>query len=140
MNIEIEQHIDKEYYLEYYSQWLKYKSTFKKWEHIIGFTSVIIALLIYILNPKLQYFSIGFIFFGLFMINDFYSSRKKWIKERIKSRMNNSSFRILFKEDKIETIGKFARTESNWNFFSNVIKTEKGLILIPENGINPLCI
>jgi hypothetical protein len=136
MNIEINQKINKEYYTEYYSQWLKYKSKFKKWEHIIGFISLLLGLIIYLLNQSLFSFSIGLIIFGLLMVYEFYSSKHKWLKERMKSRMNNTSFKIIFKENEIETFSLFSETKGKWNLFSNVIQTEKGLILIPENGIS----
>ena len=134
MNIEINQKINKEYYTEYYSQWLKYKSKLKKWEHIIGFVSLFSAIMIYLFNDSFFSYSIGLIVFGCLMIYEFYSSQHKWLKARMKSKMNNSSFRIVFKENEIETFGQFSETKLKWNLFSNVIKTEKGLILIPENG------
>lgn len=134
MNIEVNQKVNKEYYTEYYSQWLKHKSKLKKWEHIIGFISLFLGIIIFSINNSFFSYSIGLGIFGCLMIYEFYSSKYKWLKARMDSRITNSSFKIVFMENGIETFGQFSKTKGKWNIFSNVIKTEKGLILIPENG------
>ena len=134
MNIEIIQKTNKEYYVEYYSQWLKYKSKLKKWESIIGFISLLLSIIIYSINVSFFSYSIGLGIFGSLMIYEFYSSKHKWLKARMKSKMSNNSFKIIFKENGVETFAQFSETKGKWNLFSNAIKTKKGLILIPENG------
>jgi len=60
MKIEIIQKINKEYYIEFYTEWLNHKSKYKKWEHIIGFSSMIISVVLYLFENSLLYISFGF--------------------------------------------------------------------------------
>lgn len=43
---------------------------------------------------------------------------------------------MIFEEDKIHSNGPFTITKSNWDFITDAVETEKGLFLIPENGIS----
>jgi len=135
MKIEINQKIDEAYYQECYRAWLNHRSKFKKWEHKIGFISVGLAVLIFLFDSNLLYISGGLLVFGILMIFEFYSSKNKWMKDRLKSKMNNKEATFIFEEDKIQSIGPFTELNSTWDYFSDAIETEKGLLLIPENGI-----
>ena len=70
------------------------------------------------------------------MIYEFYSSKSKWLKERLRSKLADSEVTIIFEEENIMTIGPFTEMNGNWSFFNDAVETEKGLILIPENGIS----
>jgi hypothetical protein len=136
MKIEITQEINKEYYREYYSEWLNFRSKFKKWEHIIGFTSLFGAVVTYLVDNSIYYISFGLLVFGGFMIYEFYFSKQKWLNDRLKSKMNNSEVKMTFEDDKIQSFGPFTEMKGEWSFFTDAIETNKGLILIPENGIS----
>ncbi|WP_162051438.1 hypothetical protein [Pontibacter pamirensis] len=136
MRIKVTQELNKEYYNEYYSEWLEFRSKFKKWENLIGFTSIIASLIIYFVDKSLTFISVGLLVFGTLMVYDFYSSKSKWLKGRLNSKMADTEVTLIFEEDKIQTIGPFTETNGKWSFFSDAVETEKGLILIPENGIS----
>jgi len=136
MKIEIVQKTNKEYYIEYYSEWLRHKSKFKKWEHIIGFSSMAISFIIYLVDNSLYFISFGLFVFGALMIFEFYSSKNKWLKERFKSKMMNKEVKMIFTDTNVQSFGPFTEMNGNWDFFTKAIETNKGLILIPENGIS----
>ncbi len=136
MNIEVIQHTNKEYYEEYYSEWLKYRSKLKKYEHIVGVSTILIGGILYLVNNSFYFITIGLLILGILMIYEFYSSKKKWLNERLKSKSNNTYFKILFLNDEMQTFGKFGTSKLKWDYISNGIITEKGLILIPEKGIS----
>jgi len=136
MEIKVVQKIDENYYKEFYSEWLKFRSILKKWEDKIGMLSILIALLIYLFDKELMPISIGILAFGLFMIYEFYSSKNKWMKNRLDSKINNESFSMIFQESEIQSNGPFTEMKGKWNFFNQAIETEKGIFLIPENGIS----
>ena len=50
--------------------------------------------------------------------------------------MTNTEVTMIFEDDKVQTIGPFTEVNGKWEFFSDAVETEKGLILIPENGIS----
>ena len=136
MKIEIHQKYNTAYYEEFYGEWLTHRSKFRKWEDKIGYVSIGIGLLLFLFDINLKIISIGFILFGAMMIFEFHSSKNKWIKSRLQSKMNNESATLIFEEDKIQSIGPFTKLSSKWDFFNDAVETEKGLFLIPENGIS----
>jgi len=98
--------------------------------------SILIALLIYLFDKELMPISIGILAFGLFMIYEFYSSKKKWMKNRLDSKVNNESVTMIFEDNQIQSNGPFTEMKGKWSFFNQAIETEKGIFLIPENGIS----
>lgn len=136
MQIEVTQKINEPYYQEYYGQWLKFKSKYKKWAHKVGFSLTAVAAIVYFANHANYYFSIGLIVLGASMIYEFYVGKKKWLQARLKSKINNNSVEFIFQDDIVKTFGPFSETKEKWNFFVDVLETEKGVFLIPENGIS----
>lgn len=136
MKIRVVQKMDEAYFREFYAEWLKFRSVLKKWENKIGFLSMTIALLVYFFDKSLWYISFGFFVFGLLMVYEFYSSKQKWMKARLGSKMTDQSMTMIFEEHQVQSLGPFTEVNGKWDFFKQVIKTEKGLFLIPENGIS----
>ena len=58
------------------------------------------------------------------------------MKARLGSKMTDQSMTMIFEEHQVQSLGPFTEVNGKWDFFKQVIKTEKGLILIPENGIS----
>lgn len=136
MKIEITQKLTKAYYVEYYGEWLGSRSSFRKWERMIGGISLVLAAMIYIWDDSLYYLSFGLSCWGILICYDFYASRKKWLRERITSKFNDVEFTMIFEEHQFQSLGPFTKTSGAWNFFSDAIETQKGLFLIPENGVS----
>jgi uncharacterized protein YlzI (FlbEa/FlbD family) len=136
MRIEVTQEMNKDYYVESYSEWLNFRSKYRKWEHIIGFISIGIALLIFMIDQSLKFVSIAFLLYGLLRIYNFHATRKKWLNDRFKSGMNGQKVKMVFEEEGIQSYGPFTDMNGKWNFFNDAIETEKGLFLIPENGVH----
>jgi hypothetical protein len=105
-------------------------------EHKIGFLSIAISSLIYFVDNSLKFISVGLFIFGILMIYEFYSTKRKWLKDRMKSKMKDKEVTMIFEDDKIQSIGPFTEMNAKWSFFSDAIETNKGLIIIPENGIS----
>lgn len=135
MEIKVNQDLDKDYYEECYSEWLKFRSVYKKWENKIGVLSLFVALVIYLMDRELIYVSVGLIIFGMGMIYEFYVSKRKWMKDRLDSKINNNTVTMIFEDNQIQSFGPFTDVKGTWNFYKNAIETEKGIFLIPENGI-----
>lgn len=136
MRIEITQQINEAYYEEYYAEWLSARSRFRKWEHLIGFTSVLLSLVIYFADNTMRFIAAGLLIFGLLMIYEFYSSKRKWLNDRLKGNMKNAEVTMIFEEDSVRSIGPFSEMSGTWSLFSDAVETKKGLILILENGVN----
>lgn len=140
----MKQTIDKNYYMELYSEWLNYRSRWRKIEPLMGLLGIVAGILFYFFGSYFvsesssakNAFSILFLFLGLLFFYEFYSSRTKWLKARLNSKMNMHSFSITFENDKIFSLGPFVSSNSKWDFFKEAIETKKGLFLIPQTGIS----
>lgn len=136
MEIKVVQKIDESYYHEFYAEWLKFRSVYKKWEDKIGMLSIALAIGIYILRQDLVYILGGLLVFGFLMIYEFYSSKRKWMKSRSESKINNVTITMIFQDNQIQSIGPFTEMKGKWSFFKEAIETENGIFLIPENGLS----
>lgn len=135
MEIKVNQNLDENYYKECYAEWLKYRSVYKKWEDKIGGLSLLAAFIIYFIDEKLIYISVGLIVLGIGLIYEFYSSKRKWMKGRLDSKINNNTVTMIFEDHQIQSKGPFTDMKGKWDFYKDAIETEKGIFLIPENGI-----
>lgn len=136
MKIEIVQKINEEYYREFYSEWLQCRSKYKKWQLPIGYIGFAASLIVFLVDSSLAVVSIWFLVFGIIMMYSFYASKAKWLKQRRKSKMTNQEVTMLFEEDQFQSTGPFTKVDGKWSFFSDVVETNKGLFLIPENGVS----
>ena len=128
--------MDELYYEEYYTEWLSYRSVFKKWEDKIGITSILLAAILFLLVNTALFVSIGLFVFGTLMLTDYYRSKRKWMKDRLNGNMLNQQVTIIFEERQIRSKGPFTEMTGKWDFIQQAIETKKGLFLIPENGIS----
>ncbi len=132
MNIEIVQKYNKEYILECYDELLKHRTKFRKYQKIVGIFFIFLGIILYFQTDLL--FDCLFSFFlGLFMIGDFYYTKHKWIKSRLNSKQNNFETKLFFNDEEMRSVTKFGTSSLKWEFFSDAIKTEKGLTLVLEN-------
>ena len=102
MEIKVNQNLDKDYYNECYTEWLKFRSVYKRWEYKIGVLSLFGALVIYFIDSKLIYISVGLMIWGILMIYEAYSSKRKWMKNRVDSKVNNNTFIMIFEDNQIQ--------------------------------------
>lgn len=136
MEIKVIQKIDEAYYKEFYSEWLTHRSVYKKWEHKIGMISILLAVGLYLFDAGLLYLSGGLLVFGVLMVVEFYTSKSKWMKDRLTSKINNQSVVMIFRDHEIQSNGPFTEMKGRWSFFKQIVETKKGIFLIPENGIS----
>jgi len=136
MKIEIEQNIDEAYFKEYYVEWLGYRSKYRKWQNKSGVIFLVLGVMIGLVWNEYLPVAVLFIFLGVSMIFDCYFTKMKWMKDRIGSRVNNTSSTFIFEENQFRSIGPFTESKGDWNSIANVVETEKGLFLIPDKGIS----
>jgi hypothetical protein len=137
MNIETRITASKEYYIEFYSEWLK-RSKLKKWEPFLATALLFfgVGLYYYNTNPNLRVIPIFFIIAGIYELFKSYYSRKKWLSERVKSNILNKEIILTFNEENIKHEGPFFNGTLKWEGIKSWILTDNGLFLIPENGIS----
>ena len=137
MNFKIDFTPNKEYYKEAYEEMIStYK--LKKWEPIFALLLIVFGLFIYftIKSENLKFTPFIFIFLGIYELVKFYSEKRKWIKNRLKSNIVGKNFEVEFTDDHMVHSGPFSNGKISWDGFKNLIETQKGILLKQENGIN----
>jgi len=136
MEIKVTQNIDDKYYQEFYSEWLSHRSVYRKWQDKLGWISILIALILFVINCDLKFYAIALILFGALLIYDYYTSKSFWMKGRKDSKMNNKAVTMIFEDHQIQSSGPYAEMKGKWEMFDEAIETKKGIFLIPETGIS----
>ena len=128
---------NQEYYNELYSELIK-TLKFKKYERVIGILLILFGIYLFIKDKTnvLNIFPLFFILAGIYELFKFYYDKKKWMNERINSKIFNQTLNLTFNEIHIQSNGPFTNATLNWNGLQNIVQTEKGIFLKPENGIS----
>lgn len=128
--------MSEKYYKEFYGEWLKFRS-YRKWQPLIAILLIMFSVFIFIsFNSNAFFISLLFTGFGVYELFEYFNTRKKWLNERLASNITNKEIIIVFEDDIIKSKGPFSNTELKWNGIAKAIETNKGLFLIPENGIS----
>ena len=134
VHIEINQTYSEPYFKEYYGEWLQYKSRFKKWQRQFALALLLLYFIIVAIYPSLYLGALGLPIFSIYMFYEFYASKKKWMRARLESNVFNRDIQLIFTEEEVLTNSSVVESKVQWNFFTTVIETQKGLLLSPENG------
>ena len=125
-----------DYYKEFYSEWLKFRS-YRRWQPLIAILLIMFSAFVFIFfNSNALFISLLFTGFGIYELFEYYYTRKKWLNERLASNITNKEISMIFEDDVIKSKGPFTNTELKWNGIVKTIETKNGLFLIPENGIS----
>ena len=125
-----------DYYKEFYSEWLKFRS-YRGWQPLIAILLIMFSAFVFIFfNSNALFISLLFTGFGIYELFEYYYTRKKWLNERLASNITNKEISMIFEDDVIKSKGPFTNTELKWNGIVKTIETKNGLFLIPENGIS----
>jgi hypothetical protein len=136
MDFKINFRPDQDYYKEAYSEIVK-TNWMKRFEPVFATVMILfsIGLWYFDRNGKLGLFPILFGVLGLFELVKVYTSRAKWINERVKSGITGQEIQLQFTDDLIIHSGPFSNGTIKWSGLKSIGQTEKGLILKPETGV-----
>lgn len=128
---------NEEYYKESYSQLISL-TKFRKFQPLAATMLILVGCTLFYFDKKniLGMFPLVFIVFGLYEFFSFYNEKKKWLKDRGESKINGKTLEFEFCEDVIKHSGPFSTGEIAWTGLKTIIKTKKGIVLKPENGMS----
>ncbi len=126
---------DIDYYMEAYTEMVK-SNKFKRLEPFFAIGVVFIGLILWYSdeNGKLGYFPILFVGLGIFELYKVYTSKDKWVNERVKSNVTGQQIDLEFTDDLIIHNGPFSNGTIKWTGLKSIGQTEKGIIIKPETG------
>lgn len=138
MNFKLNIEPNETYYQEAYEEILSSKKL-KKWEPVLAILLLLFGVILFFLdkNRTLGLFPLLFIGFGIFEFISFFYKKKKWIKARLNNPIVDHpvGLKLEFDDLLIKHSGPFSTGEMKWDGIKEIIKTRKGIILRPENGI-----
>ncbi len=137
MNFKLNFIPDEEYYKEAYDEIVS-SLKLKKYEPYFAITMIILGLIFYFqdTDKKLGIFPIVFTLIGFYELFKLYYEKKKWLKDRLDSKIVGQQIELQFSEEVIKHSGQFSKGELTWNGLNKIVKTKNGLLLKPENGIS----
>ena len=83
----------------------------------------------------MSFFPLLFSGLGVFELIKVYTSRKKWLNDRLTSGVTGQEIKLQFTDDYIIHDGPFSSGNIKWIGIKSIRLTNKGLILKPETGI-----
>jgi hypothetical protein len=137
MNFKLNFKPDEEYYKEAYDEIVS-SLKLKKYEPYFAITMIILGLIFYFqdTDKKLGIFPIVFTLIGFYELFKLYYEKKKWLKDRLDSKIVGQQIELQFSEEVIKHSGPFSNGELTWDGLHKIVKTKNGLLLKPENGIS----
>lgn len=137
MNFKLNFKPDENYYIEAYAEIIS-SLKIKKYEPLFATILIIFGIVLYFsdTHKKLGLFSFVFSFIGIYEFYKFHFEKKKWLKDRLQSGIAGQLLEMEFNETTIKFSGPYSNGELNWNGLKDIIKTKKGVLLKPENGIS----
>ena len=99
---------------------------------------IFVGIVFYFLDKSRVVWIFPFLFIcsGLYEFFKFYNEKKKWMKDRLDSRILGKEIQMQFTEEMIKISGPFSNGELKWFGLKKIVKTKKGILLKPENGLS----
>ena len=128
---------DEPYYKEAYVEIVS-TLKFKKFEPYFATLMIIfgVGLFFYDTNQKVGIFPIIFSLLGIYELYKLYSEKSKWLKDRLDSKVLGQMIELEFNDSTIIHKGPFSNGEIKWEGIKDILKTQKGVLIKPENGIS----
>jgi hypothetical protein len=136
MNFTINLRPDLNYYEEAYSEIVK-NNGLNRFEPVFAIAMILFAIVLWYQDNQgtLGFFPILFGGLGIFELIKVYTSRTKWVSERMKSGVTGQEINLQFTEDQIIHSGPFSTGDIKWTGIKSIGQTDKGIIIKPETGI-----
>ena len=137
MNFKLNFKPDEEYYKEAYDEIVS-SLKLKKYEPYFAILMILMGLILYFqdADKKLGIFPVVFTIIGFYELFKLYNEKKKWLKDRLDSKIVGQQVELEFSDETIKHSGPFSNGEINWNGLKKILMTKNGILLKPENGIS----
>lgn len=135
MSFEIKFTKSKEYYEEYYKQFLELK-LLRKLEPYLATVMIAFGIVLEFLDTKdkLSYFPIIFAGLGFYELLKALTKKSRWMKERMKDKSNGELITISFSEEEMQIDGPLTIGRVKYQAFKEAQRTKFGLSITPTKG------
>jgi len=126
---------NEEYYAQYYSDWMRTRSSFRKFAVPLGFLIVVVGFVLLTQFEGHRYLGIVVIGFGIFLLVDALTYRSRWIKERLGAGGSKVG-QFEFHDDRIHIQSDSSEGHFLLSGFVESTPSDHGIFLIPQKGIS----
>jgi len=135
MNFEIKFTKDRDYYEEYYKQFLELK-LLRKLEPYLSTTLIVfgVALEFQDTHNTLSYFPLILTGLGIYELLKALTKKSRWMKQRMKDESNGKPITISFNKDEMEINGPLTNGRVKYQAFEKAQRTKFGVSIILNNG------
>jgi len=128
---------DKQYYIEAYDEIISLLK-YKKYEPYFAIILIGMGIILYFQDTYKvsELMPILFSLSGIYQLFKLYFEKKKWLKDRLDSKIIGQQIKMHFTDEGIKHNGPFSNGELNWKGLKKIVKTKKGILIKPENGIS----
>jgi YcxB-like protein len=128
--------IDREYYDTFYTNWLSYRSRWRRHAPVAAITLAIIPMAIMLLFPGHWLIAAGFLGLALANAIDVATHRMRWLKKRMKNVSPGKTAEVVFDDDGIHISTSHSDGNMKYAAFVDATLTPNGIFLVPENELS----
>lgn len=127
---------DEIYYKEAYAAMIS-SLRYKKYEPVFATVMIVFwtGLYLYDTNKTVGLFSLFMSAVGVFEFYKIYLEKKKWMKNRMNSKVVGQKIEIHFNDLSLTYKEPLSNGEIRWEGIKTILKTKNGILIKPENGI-----
>lgn len=128
--------LDREYFLEMFSQSIRYANRWRKIERVIGPLFFIIGVIMLVTTSRNTSAPIVLVVIGIYEVFSPIIKRPFWVGRLMKSKVANNNATFNFTEEGIETITKNTQSMMKWEGIERFLETPKGVFIWPQKGVH----
>ena len=126
---------NEEYYAQYYSDWVRTRSRFRKFAVPLGVLLVVVGFVLLTQFEGHRYLGIAVIGFGIFHLIDALTYRSRWIKKRLAAGGSKAG-QFEFHDDRIHIHSDSSEGHFLLSGFVEFTPSDHGIFLIPQKGLS----
>ena len=131
---------NREYFQQYWKDWVKHRSKGTKDIPVISFFIIILGLFIYFSGlPSFTHYSnhgLTLVLVGTVLITWYMWYKHKWIHSMLQDSDPESENIIIFNENGITTKSLLSSGEANWKIIKEIVRARNGIFLVLQKGIS----
>lgn len=128
--------IDREYYDTFYTNWLAYRSRWRRQAPAAAITLATIPMAIMLLFPGHWLVVVGFLGLALANAIDIATYRMRWLKKRMEHISPGKTAEVVFDDNGIHLSTSHNDGNMKYAAFVDATLTPNGIFLVPDNGLS----
>ena len=128
---------DRNYFETFYSNWLDYRSRWRRYAIPFAIAFLIAAFAAAVLSPMpYSAMAFPFVFVAVFNMVDAATYKMRWIRKRLVSNAVDKTAELVFTDDDIRISSQNSEGTVKYAAFGSMNVTPNGIFLVPDSGVS----